>query len=632
MTESLETSRMRWGVLAASSLLFALLPVVFFAVYVEYLGGPRTALAAHAQVVGLVWLALFAVRAAIHAMPLSRPWRDGLSALGIALVVAGTLIYYSLVVIGLVYWGRVISVGLLTTYVRQASDLLAALEISLVVGALAAATVFLGVWGIALAYIRRFDWIAPLLQRRSPLFIALLAVPLGSIAAIRAVELEHTGWARLGEPVSLTFYPEQAETGRVAELDRLEDAIAAAYRPNPAAKRPNVILIVVDALRADHMSVLGYDRPTTPHLERLKRAGNVAVTSSAYSVCTESICGLLGIASSRYAGEFPARPMGLPTVLRRHGYRVHMLLSGDHTNFYGLRGAYDRVDSYYDGVSQRARYANDDRVIVDRMRGISPWDGKPIMFQFHLMSAHLLGKRFDDTPSFGPTENYAKIPFLRDNDPRTRERAVNFYDRGVVQADRVIHEILELLRERGYLHDALVVITGDHGEALGEHGLYSHTTGVLDVQLRVPLLILTFGQVGVAPAPASALLSQIDIAPTVADALDMPIPDSWIGRPLRLVESAREIYFSQVHWEGLIQRSTDGVTYKYWIDRRDGHEFAYDLSSDPAEFRNVAATLPLSVKMGWVNVLNVRRGRDAPTRRVGLMEHPTEGPIVSRKD
>lgn len=621
MTEGPATRQMRWGALAASSLLFALLPALFVTVYVEVLGGPQTALAAHAQVVGLVWLALFAVRAAIHAMPLRRAWRDALSALAITLVLVGAVIYYALVVIGLVYWGRVISVALMTTYFRQASDVLAALEIPAALGVAAVAIIFVAVWAIALAYIRRFDWIAPLLQRRSPLFIVFgLAIPVASIAGIRAAALEHTGWARLGEPVSLTFYPEQAESRRVAELDRLEYAIAAAYRPNAAAKRPNVILIVVDALRADHMSVLGYARSTTPHLERLKRAGNVAVASSAYSVCTASLCGLLAIADSRYAGELPRQPMGLPAVLRRHGYGIHMLLSGDHTNFYGLREAYGRVDSYYDGASQQGRYVNDDRVIVDLVRGMGPWDGKPVMFQFHLMSSHLLGRRFEDTPSFGPSQNYAKIPFLRDESLRTRERAINFYDRGVAQTDRVIHELLELLRERGYLREALVVITADHGEALGEHGLYSHTTGVLNPQLRVPLLILSFGQVRVAPAPASALLSQVDIAPTLADALEMPIPASWTGRPLRLVEPAREIYFSQGHWEGLIQRSGDGSIYKYWIDRRDGREYAYDLNRDPAELSNIAATLPLPVRMGWLSALNARLGRDATARRLDLTQ------------
>jgi len=630
MRNGLPTQRVWWGTLAASSLLFALLPVGFCAIYVEILGAPRTALLGHAQVVGLVWLALFSVRAAIHAMPLGRALRNALSASAIALLVVLASIYYTLVVVGLVSWGRVISKELMVTYLAQAPDLLSALEIPPVLAVAVLVTVFVAVWGIAFAYVERFDWIASLLHRRSRRFVLLgLVVPLASIAGIRAGEIEHTGWAQLGEPLSLTLYPEQGESWRAhrvpnsranpnaatrtAELDRLEDAIRAAYRPNPAAKTPNVIIVSVDALRADHMSALGYVRPTTPRLDQLQRSGRMAQASSGYAVCTESVCGLLAIASSRYADGSPSRPMGLAAVLGSHGYRIHMILSGDHTHFYGLREAYGRVDSYFDGASQSARYVNDDRLVLDRVRSLGQWDGTPVMFQFHLMSSHLLGRRFEDTPSFGPSENYSKIRFLPDR-PGARERAVNFYDRGVLQTDRVIDELLELLRQRGYLREAVVVITADHGEALGEHGLYTHTNGVLEAQLKVPLLMMTFGQARIAPAPASALLSQVDIAPTLADAFGMPIPASWAGRPLRLVQAPRQVYFSQGNWEGLIGQSADSRTYKYWIDRRKVQEYAYELTNDPAERDNIAAKLPLPLKMAWLDALNTQAGRDTSRR------------------
>ncbi|HXV11843.1 MAG TPA: sulfatase-like hydrolase/transferase [Burkholderiales bacterium] len=635
MVDGSPTPRIRWGALAASSLLFAMLPVAFCAVYVAILGAPKTALPGHAQVVGLAWLALFSVRAAILATPLDRAWRDALGAFAIALLVVSASIYYILVVVGLVSWGRVISTELMVVYFAQAPDLLAVLEIPPVLGVLALATLFSAVWAIALAYVRRFDWIASLMHQRPRAFVLGLALALASITVIRAAELEHSGWAHLGEPLSLTLYPEQGETwrsirlpnsrpdpnapARTAELDRLEDAIRSAYRPNPDAIKPNVIVISVDALRADHMSVLGYARPTTPHLLQLQRSGNLAHASSSYAVCTESACGLLAIANSRYADGSPSRPLGLPAVLRLHGYAVHMILSGDHTHFYGLREAYGRVDSYYDGASQSARYVNDDRLVLDRVRSLAPWDGTPAMFQFHLMSSHLLGSRFDETPSFGPSENYSKIRFLPDR-PGARERAINFYDRGVLQTDRVIHELLELLRQRDYLRNAVVVITADHGEALGEHGLYTHTNGVVEAQLRIPLVIVAFGEARIAPARASALLSPVDIAPTIADALGMPIPASWEGRPLRLVQAPRQVYFSQGNWEGLVSQDADGRIYKYWVDRRKVDEYAYELTADPAERHNIAAKLPLPVKMAWLDALNARAGREPQKLRLGLHE------------
>ena len=97
-----------------------------------------------------------------------------------------------------------------------------------------------------------------------------------------------------------------------------------------------------------------------------------------------------------------SRPITLPELLQRHGYGVHYDLSGDHTNFYGLRATYGAADSYFDGASQNARYVNDDRLVLDRLRSFGRWDGKPMMLQVHLMSSHALGKRFDDVTEFGP--------------------------------------------------------------------------------------------------------------------------------------------------------------------------------------------------------------------------------------
>ena len=279
-----------------------------------------------------------------------------------------------------------------------------------------------------------------------------------------------------------------------------------------------------------------------------------------------------------------------------------MILSGDHTHFYGLRKAYGRVDSYYDGVSQSKFYVNDDRLVLERVKDLGAWQGRPVMFQFHLMSAHLLGKRIADTPSFGPSENYSRIRFLPSG-AGARERAVNFYDRGVLQSDHVIGELLALLGERGYLRNAVVVITADHGEALGEHDLYTHMNGVIEPQLRVPLVIATFGDAHVAPAPKGALLSQVDIAPTLADAFGMPIPASWEGQPLRSVRAPRVVYFAEKQWRGLVRIDASGRLTKYWTDRRKALEYAYDLSADPGERHNIAATLPLGEKMRWVKAL-----------------------------
>jgi Sulfatase. len=102
------------------------------------------------------------------------------------------------------------------------------------------------------------------------------------------------------------------------------------------------------------MGLFGYQRDTTPNIARIAASATLRKAGIVHSSCADSSCGLLSLASSRFVHQFPARPFTLQEVLKRTGYRVHMILGGDHTNFYGLRKIYGAVDSYYDGASTTA--------------------------------------------------------------------------------------------------------------------------------------------------------------------------------------------------------------------------------------------------------------------------------------
>ena len=99
-----------------------------------------------------------------------------------------------------------------------------------------------------------------------------------------------------------------------------------------------------------------------------------------------------------------------------------MILGGDHINFYGLRDIYGKVDSYYDGSMERTLYANDDQLVIKRLDQIAPSDGHQTMFQFHLMSTHVLGSRNKLQGEFEPQANY-RFPRLREKRPLTGRRA-----------------------------------------------------------------------------------------------------------------------------------------------------------------------------------------------------------------
>lgn len=606
--------------LGGSLLLFLLPPIAFLAVYLLVFGAPSSVLLPHLSVVASAWAALAGLRLGLHAFSARSRRRGLVAAVLVAVTAIAMLVFYGLVLLGLRSWGRIPSTKLISAYVPQAAELLRALGYSpWLIAVLVSVLVGMACFA-SYRFLSRFDWLTPVGKQIPPFVAASLALLLLTFALASAAELPFRDWGKQGEPLSLTLFPERGETAmqghaigklRASRLDMAEDAVRAAYVPSATARRSNVIVIVVDALRADHLSLLGYSRRTSPNLDAMAAAGSVRLRATAVSVCNESSCGLRALASSRYVDGQATRPITLQQILRLHGYGVHMVLSGDHTSFYGLREAYGHVESYLDGSSQKARYMNDDRLVLDHLSTLGSWNGQPAMFQFHLMSAHALGKRWDDTPEFGAAENYDRLGWRGDT-PEKRQRAINFYDRGVLQVDRVVHDILSLLEARGYLRDALVVVTGDHGESLGERGRYGHTHSVWEEALRVPLLILAFGAADVGKLETGPVISQVDIAPTLLRSLGMPIPTTWEGQALQAARNARVVHFQQQEYIGLVDARADGGLYKHWSDTRSGKQLSFDLRRDPGEQHDITASVPLALRQEWQRTLLERSAAIVP--------------------
>jgi len=599
--------------LALALLAFALLPACFLACYLLMFGAPGSAVLPHLGVLAGVLTALAGLRLWLRLVPVGARARRAAAAAFLVATGLAMFAFYAAVLLGLQYWGRVTTLDLVGTYAPQAGELMRALGHRPEWVAAAVTVVVALAWFGADRYLKAHDWLAPLEPTLAPPVMAALGLLLLAFAAVSAAELPYRDWGASGEPLSLSLFPERSETAmqshaishsRSSMIDRTEDQVRTAYRPAAHPRRSNLIVIVADALRADHLALLGYGRPTTPALDAYAKAGAVRLATSAVSVCNESACGLRALASSRYLDAQAARPITLPELLQRHGYGVHYVLSGDHTNFYGLRAIYGAADSYFDGASQKTRYINDDRLVLDRLPSLGRWDGRPVMLQVHLMSSHALGRRFDDVPAFGPDENYDRLRWTGAS--IERERAVNFYDRGVLQTDRVVREILEVLHQGGYLEDALVVVTGDHGEALGERGRYSHGHSVWEEGLRVPVVLLAFGAANPGALQARAVMSQVDIAPTLLHALDIPIPSTWQGEPLQAAERKRTVYFQQQQQIGLIDNRTPGRLYKHWTDLRKGRQFTFDLLADRGETTDVTSSVPLALRQEWQRLLLAR--------------------------
>jgi glucan phosphoethanolaminetransferase (alkaline phosphatase superfamily) len=585
------------------------MPALFLFLYVSRNYVPAEAVGPHLRVVSLALIALVAFRLGIALWGLRPAAARIAAALAASLLLALMLAYYALVLVGLQTWGRVVSWDLIAGYGGQFLRLADALDVAAPVAIGVPILVYSGLFMAAWIYLGYFDWAPPLRRALSTWLIAFMMLVAGAICAIELYRFLAGPPTEESEPVSLTFFPNQGvwdvqghavDRLTAAGLDAAEEAARRAYVPAASTERKNVVLIVVDALRPDHMGIYGYRRETTPHLARLERAGMLRKSTSMRASCANSFCGLLSISTSKSLHQFSEGAITLQEVLKRHRYRIHMILSGNHAMFYGLRKAYGPVDSYFDGHERRSlEYVNDDRLVLERVAGLPAWDGEPVMIQFHLMSAHPLGTRHGAGATYAPAANYA-LPVNRDPAPSREpsERAINYYDNGVLQADAMIGGILEALARKGYLENTVVAITADHGEALGEHGLFLHANSVREEVLRIPFVLLSYGYRAPALEP-HALASQIDIAPTLLAELGMPRPQTWKGAPLHGSLSRDFLYF-QESWEaGLYDARDDGSLWKYWTNLKTGEEFAFNLSVDPRERRNAIDQAPPELGRAW---------------------------------
>lgn len=606
MTETTPARRTR---LALELALWAVPALAFSAVYALQYGSPWVAVLQHLGLIALAFGVSLSVRWLVRQSLGNRV------AAAVGAVLSGSAVgllagYYLLVLVGYSSWGYHLSWALIATYARQLGPLAQALGGGFYGVAAVAA---LGFALLVMAFHRLFrggDWLAAAGARIPPRLAASCALAVLASQALCIWHFNAFPDADSREPFSLTFNPASFDRkfqshfrSASKELEAADAAARAAYRPARERAGTNVFLIVVDALRAQNLPMNGYARNTSPNMLARYQRQTLKNIPNVFSACAESACGLMAIASSRYIHQFIAKPFTLQDVLRQHGYGIHMILGGDHTNFYGLREAYGQVDTYYDSAMSPAFYVNDDRSVLQALSAFPPFSGRPTFIQFHLMSTHALSARDQGVAPFQPAKSYYTQlagplqPSAADLQPYT-----NFYDNGIHRTDQTIESLLDTLRRKHYLDDALVVITADHGEFVGERGQVGHAKGVYNEVLHIPLMLLRFGPAWPAQAVFPDFASQVDIAPTVLDLLALPVPAHWAGMPLTRARSSptpRDAYFQQNTEFGLVAHQPQGPVWKYWVNAANGTEHAYDLASDPLETHNRAAELPDPLKAGW---------------------------------
>jgi sulfatase-like protein len=369
-------------------------------------------------------------------------------------------------------------------------------------------------------------------------------------------------------------------------LEAAERSVRADYRTGQSFEKKNVIIIMVDSLRADHLQAYGYERSTTPFLTSLLKTGRVRKVEMAMSTCADTTCGVRGTLSSRTLSRQIPQSFKLSDLLFDQGYQVYFILSGSH-RWYSLRESYGTsLTSYFDGTSSDRYDWTDDRIIFEGLERVPDYTGTPSFFYFHLMSPHVAGIKQEAYRKYTPAQNWIEAK----GGELSPSLVTNYYDNGILQADAIIKGIFESLKQKGYLDTSLVVILADHGEALGQRdrSLYGHVNDLYQEYVRIPLLIYDDSEANYANLNYA---TQLDVAPTVLDRLGLEIPSNWQGRSL-LGPDAEPYSFHQTRTYpstyAVVYR-TDRATYKY-LKHSARDEELYELISDPGETQNLVST------------------------------------------
>ncbi|MFZ6750019.1 sulfatase-like hydrolase/transferase [Undibacterium sp. Ren11W] len=585
------------------ALLFAL-PILFILTYVLKYFNPTIVIYEHLSVVTLVVFAIFSLKLLINHYAHDKKYALLMYSLLYSSFIFIIVIYYLVVLIGLHSWGRVITEEFIISYTEQAEYFLEALNISIYLATSLAIIFYAILFGACYIFLKKFHWIPPRTHSKRSWLIALLLLSLVLFFTYRFYDYLITGDKLSKEPITLTLFSgkskplegHDARQGSAAEekLNILEENARKNYKPSVLAKKRNLIVIIVDALRPDHMSVYGYPRDTTPNLRLLTETQATSKFTNLRSTCGETTCAHASYMASRYVHQLPDHLFTLQDVLKLNGYQTYMIISGDHINFNNIREVYGNVDHYYDGSMAKGYYFNDDAITTNKTKALPLWDGVPTMIHYHLLSAHIVGKKDPQFLRYTPAKNYLLL-----SNGKPEQQYTNFYDNGVLQADAVIKQLLDTLKEKKYLENSLVVITADHGEALGEHNIFMHTNSVIEEALHIPLLMLHYGYRSTLPKQLDGFMSLVDLAPTILSEFNINRPESWVGSPVQEHVKTAFSYFEMAPFKGLYDHRDDKVMWKYWRNIHTDEEFVYDLSKDPKEQHNMSFQVSSELKAEW---------------------------------
>ena len=390
----------------------------------------------------------------------------------------------------------------------------------------------------------------------------------------------------------------------------------------PPREPPNVILLVMDTVRADHLSCYGYDRPTTPGLKAF------AAGADRYTNVRSTAPWTLPSHASMFTGLFPFQHGAqsrrdpatgqildaLPLQASRTTLAEALHGEGYATGAFVANGAYlgrrYGLDQGFDVYEERERGVPADapRMNAKALAWLDRRGDEPFFLFVNYIDAH---RPYNVTPL--PPERAAQLPppdpeppvrlldelchaVLEEQDPPSPElvrRVITQYDTALANLDLALTSLFAELDRRGLLEDALVIVTSDHGEYFGEHDLVEHSKDVYEEALRVPLIVKRPGQSQGRVIDELRCLVELpcmvlgELPPTTAARLAGDFPCG--GRAtLAELRYTRLKDFTKPYGRRFDRERTVLYQGRYKLIRStDGHHELYDLEADPHETHNL---------------------------------------------
>jgi arylsulfatase A-like enzyme len=404
---------------------------------------------------------------------------------------------------------------------------------------------------------------------------------------------------------------------------------------------PNVLIIVLDTLRADHLSSYGYSRSTSPNIDRLASEG--ALFENAYATSSWTLPAHASMLTGLYPFEHGTvlrgqrlsnRFVTLGEELQKLGYRTRAISANPY--FFirrdGFANGFMHFDDLYHSWASYAvrtyyghkiyqflfaRRGHEDyparRRAVDVTRASVEWIERDPQIPFFLflnyydvhepyLSEPGWRNRFSSKPKPGGIFNSPKGRFDPQLTPEQLQDEIDAYDGAIAYADHHIGELLKNLERLGMAEKTLVIITSDHGEGFGEHGLIGHRKALYHHLVRVPYIFWMPGRIA-AGRRVSVAVTNTSLPATVIEIVALgarspfhepSVAGWWPGNTPPghgqsvLCELSKDLFTRTARFPADFGDLKSLINEQWqYITQENGGQQLYDLRKDPGQTQNV---------------------------------------------